>query len=87
MNLILIDYISYDARPFLDDVGIRGPKTRYNNEIIYDQEGDIRRFVVEHLMTIDRVLCDIERSGLTIHGGKLQLLCTEIKVVGYVTNA
>lgn len=71
MNLILIDYISYDARPFLDDVSIRGPKTRYNNEIIHDQEGDMRRFVVEHLMTIDRVLCDIERSGLTIHGGKL----------------
>jgi hypothetical protein len=76
MNLILIDYISYDARPFLDDVSIKGPKTRYNNEVIYDREGDIRRFVVEYIVTPDKVLYDMERVGLTVHGGKLQFLCT-----------
>jgi hypothetical protein len=87
MNLILMDHISHDARPFLDDVGIKGPKTRYNNEVIHDGKGDMRRFVVEHIVTLDKVLCDMERAGLTIHGGKLQLLCTQMKIVGYVTNA
>jgi hypothetical protein len=76
MNLILIDHISYDARPFLDDVSIKGPKTRYNNEVIHNREGDIRRFVVKHIVTLDKVLCDMERAGLTVHGGKLQFLCT-----------
>jgi hypothetical protein len=76
MNLILIDHISYDARPFLDDVSIKGPKTRYNNEVIHNREGDIRRFVVKHIVTLDKVLCDMERAGLTVHGGKLQFLYT-----------
>ena len=87
MNLILMDYISHAVRPFLDNVGIKGPKTRYNNEVIYDIVGDIRRFVVEHIATLDRVLCDMERTGLTIHGGKLQFLCIQMKIVGYVINA
>jgi hypothetical protein len=87
MNLILIDHISHDARPFLDDVGIKGLKTRYNNEVINDQQGDMRKFVVEHIATLDRVLCNMERAGLTIYGGKLQFLCIQMKIVGYVTNA
>jgi hypothetical protein len=36
INLILIDYISYDVRLFLDNVSIKGLKTRYNDEVIYD---------------------------------------------------
>jgi hypothetical protein len=87
MNLILMDHISYDARPFLDDVSIKGPKTRYNNEVIHDREGDIRRFVVEHIVTLDKVLCDMERAGLTVYSGKLQFLCTQMKIVSYVTDA
>ena len=71
MNLILIDYIPYTVRPFLDDIGIKGPKTRYNNEVIYNIVGDMRRFVVKHIATLDRVLCNIERASLTIYRGKL----------------
>jgi hypothetical protein len=84
MNLILIDHISHDVRPFLDDMGIKGPKTRYNNEVIYNGKGDMRRFVVEHIVTLDKVLCDMERASLTIHGSKLQLLCIQMKIIGYL---
>jgi hypothetical protein len=87
MNLILMDHISHNARPFLDDVGIKGPKTRYNNEVIHDREGDMRRFVVEHIATLDKVLCDMERAGLTVYGSKLQFLCIQMKIVSYVTDA
>jgi hypothetical protein len=87
MNLILMDHISHNARPFLDDVGIKGPKTRYNNEVIHNREGDIRRFVVKHIVTLDKVLYDIERAGLTVHSGKLQFLCTQMKIVSYITDA
>jgi hypothetical protein len=71
MNLILIDYISYNTRPFLDNVSIKGPKTRYNNKVIYNREGDIRRFIVKYIVTLDKVLYNIERAGLTIYSGKL----------------
>jgi hypothetical protein len=87
MNLILIDYISHIARPFLDDVGIKGLKTQYNNKVIYNTVSDIRQFIIEHIATLDRVLYNIEHASLTIHRGKLQFLCTQMKIVSYVTNA
>ena len=82
-----MDHISYNARPFLDDVSIKGPKTRYNNKVIYNREGDIRRFVVKHIVTLDKVLYDIERAGLTVHSGKLQVLCIQMKIVSYIIDA
>ena len=39
-------YISYIYRPFLDNIRIKGPKTRYNNEEI---EPSLRRFVIKHI--------------------------------------
>jgi hypothetical protein len=82
-----MDHISYNARPFLDNVSIKGPKTRYNNEVIYNREGDMRKFVVKHIATLDKVLCDIERAGLTVYSGKLQFLYIQMKIVSYITDA
>lgn len=81
---VLMHHISHAARPFLDDVGIKGPKTTYDDEEI--EEG-LRRFVVEHVTAVDGVLADLERAGITVAFSKLQLLCKKIKIVGYVTDA
>ena len=45
------------SRAFLDDVGVNGPRTKYNNELAAP---GIRRYVIEHVKNMDRVLCDIE---------------------------
>ena len=54
--------------PFLDDIGVKGPKTRYNNKEV---EPRLRRFVLEHLRNLDRVLYNLERTNLTVYGTKL----------------
>lgn len=60
---VLSNYIHNRAELFLDDVGIRGLKTTYNNE---ELAPGIRRFVVEHVQNLDAELVDLERAGITI---------------------
>ena len=55
------------SRAFLDDVGVDDPRTKYSNELAAP---GIRRYVVEDVKNMPRVLCDIERSGATISGKK-----------------
>ena len=67
MSKVLWRHIPEHVRVFLDDLGIRGPKERYNDEEIAH---GIRRFVWEHAQVVRAVLDDIWRSGLTISGAK-----------------
>src|SRR3979490_1623030 len=43
---ILEDLIPKDCLPFLDDIGVKGPTSRYNDEEVLP---GIRRFVIEHI--------------------------------------
>lgn len=61
-------YISYIYRPFLDDIAIKGPKTRYNDKEV---ELGLRRYVVKYIKNLDEVLYDLERANITIYGLKL----------------
>ena len=54
--------------PFLDNISVKGPKTRYNNKEV---EPKLRRFVLEYLRNLDGVLYDLERANLTIYSTKL----------------
>ena len=72
------------AEPFLDDVGIKGPKTTYNNEELALK---IRCYVVEHIQNLDAVLADLERAGITIAGTKSQFCYSGIKIVGYICDS
>jgi hypothetical protein len=80
---ILREHISHRARAFLDDVAVKGPRTKYGDEEILP---GIRRYVAEHIQDVDEVLADIERAGCTVAGGKSQFLVERMKVVGYVTD-
>ena len=64
---VLADHLRDRAELFLDDVGIKGPKTTYNNE---ELAPGIWRYVVEHIENLDAVLADLERAGITIAGAK-----------------
>ena len=73
--------------PYIDDVGVKGPKTRYeladgSYETIPENPG-IRRFIWEHLQNVNRVLQRIKYSGGTFSGFKSVVCAPEIVVVGH----
>ena len=62
-------YLRDRAKLFLDNMGVNGPKTKYKNEKV---ALGIRRYVLEHIKNLDKVLADLERAGITIAMGKSQ---------------
>jgi len=60
MTYILRDGIPKYMLPYIDDVPIRGPKTRYKlpggGVETLDQNPGIRRSVFEHLENVNRIL-------------------------------
>jgi hypothetical protein len=83
MNLILEDINPEVAMPFLDDVGVKGPYTNYDdNEAL----PGIRRYVLEHIQNLDKTLERIERAGASI-GAKSQFCKDGLNVVGFVCNS
>ena len=82
---ILQDHIPHISIPFLDDIGIKGPRSRYNDEEVPDLPG-VRRFVLEHIQNLDVVLADLERAGATVSGEKSMFCMPGLKIVGYVCD-
>jgi hypothetical protein len=80
---ILEDLIPHDCMPFLDDVGVKGPTTTYNNTEVLP---GVRKFVMEHIQALDRTLERIERAGCTI-GPKSQFCMNGVVLVGFVCGA
>jgi hypothetical protein len=90
VTFILKDEIPHVTIPYIDDVPIRGPETRYELpgggfQVIEGQHADfgIRRFVWEHLQNVNRVLQRMKYSGGTFSGFKSVLCSEEIVVVGH----
>ncbi len=81
---ILAPHLRDRAKPFLDDVGVKGPKTKYNNEEVAP---GIRCYVLKHILNLDKVLADLERARITIARAKSQFCCASIKIVGYICDA
>lgn len=80
---ILQDLFPGIAMPFLDDIGVKGPYTDYNNEEVLP---GIRRFVFEHIQNLDKTLERCERAGACI-GSKSQFCHKKMGIVGYVCGA
>ncbi|KAL9566939.1 hypothetical protein ACKAV7_008708 [Fusarium commune] len=82
-NIICIfrDLIPEVCRAFLDNICIRGPTTTYDEEEVAP---GVRRYILEHLVNIDKVLINVELSGCTIAGGKSQFCQKTTVVVGYL---
>ena len=78
------------APPFLDDVPILGPKTRYELpgggcETMPGNEG-IRRFVWEHCNDVNRIFHRMKHAGGTFSEHKLHLGVPEVNIVGHTCN-
>ena len=78
---ILLNHIPHKCAPFLDDIGVKGPRSEYNGEEVAP---GVRRFVMEHLQWMDAVLADLERAGATVSGEKSQFCLRGLKMVGFI---
>ena len=87
VSYILRDEIPHITQPYIDDVPVRGPASRYiqengEPETISDNPG-IRRFVWEHFQDLNRVVQRMKYSGGTFSGYKSTLCAEEITVLGH----
>ena len=85
-SFILQDEIPHNAGVMMDDIGIKGPPTRYElpdgtYETIPENSG-IRRFVWEHAVVVNRILHRLAHAGATISPKKSQVARSEINLVG-----
>ena len=88
VTYILRDEIPHVTKPYIDDVPIRGPGSRYElpdggYETIPGNKG-IRRFVWEHFQNLNRVVTRMGYAGGTFSGKKAVLCKTSTVVVGHV---
>ena len=84
---ILQSEIPHVTQPYIDDVPVRGPATRYiqsngEPETIPENAG-IRRFVWEHFQDLNRVVQRMKYCGGTFSGYKTFLCTPEITVLGH----
>ena len=74
------------APNFLDDINVLGPKTRYENsdgsfETHFDNK-NIRWFIWEHCIDVNRILHQLKHAGATISASKLFICIPDVIVVG-----
>lgn len=73
------------AEAFVDDIGIKGPKTRYNDKPI-PENAKIRRFVWEYAHTLYECLATLIIAGATASGKKLVLAAERVNIVGHTCS-
>lgn len=87
MNFIIADDYSDEATAYIDDVGVKGPKTKYEDEngVPERLEGNpgVRRYVYEYLCSLNRTLWKMGKFGGTFSGKKLRLCDAVLTIVGF----
>jgi len=73
------------ARAFVDDLGTKGPVSRYNDEPIPGNP-NIRQFVWEYAITFYQCLYLMGITGATASGPKLVAATPAVTIVGYECN-
>jgi hypothetical protein len=90
VTFILEPEIPNVAWPFIDNISIKGPVTRYEiNEDKYKTTPDnskIRHFVWEHLNDIHRILHQLCCAGATVLAKKLHIAVPEVVILGHKCN-
>ena len=83
-TFILQEEIPHVTVPFIDDIPVKGPVSRYQNadgtyETIQENNG-IRKFVWEHLQNVNRVIQRVKHAGGTFSAIK-SFFCVETAVI------
>jgi hypothetical protein len=83
---ILMPEIPHVTQPYIDDVPVRGPASRYvlpsGEEERIPQNPGIRRFVWEHFQDLNRICQRMKYSGGTFSGFKSYLCAADITLLG-----
>ena len=80
MGIILDDL--YDiCRVFVDDIGVKGPRSRYHEE---ESLPGVRRYILESIQNLDRVMYNVELAGGCMSGAKSQFVVEQLKIVGFI---
>lgn len=87
VTYIYKDEIPHVTIPYIDDVPVRGPATRYEQpdgscETIKENPG-IRRFVWEHFQNLNRIVQRMYYAGGTFSGKKTVLCSDDNMIVGH----
>ena len=90
-SFVLQDEIPHVCNVFINDLPIKGPSTRYededgNPETIPENPG-IRRFIWEHANDVHRIMHRVQHSGATFAPNKIQLCRPEVLIVGQKCTA
>ena len=87
VTYILQDEIPKYTLPYIDDMSIRGPTTKYEQSDgtvkVLEKNPGIQRFVFEHLGTINRILQRMKYIGGTFLGPKTMICKDHITIVGF----
>jgi hypothetical protein len=65
----------------MDDISIKGPKTIYNNKKVIPE---IRKYILKHIIWINKVLANLKRVKYTISGVKSQFCMPEFRVIEFI---
>ncbi|KAI7943699.1 hypothetical protein MJO28_011227 [Puccinia striiformis f. sp. tritici] len=85
MAWILQDDLPHNVQIFIDDAGIKGPKSDYGGAVLPENPG-IRQFIWEYAVTLERVLYRIESAGLTVSGKKFAVCVPALEILGHVVS-
>ena len=87
VTYILRDEIPRYTLPYIDDVPIRGPATRYEKSDgtleVLERNPGIRRFIFEHMGNVNRILQRMKYAGGTFLGPKTKICEDHITIVGF----
>ncbi|KAL5532108.1 hypothetical protein ACEPAF_5672 [Sanghuangporus sanghuang] len=90
VTFVLKDEIPHVCIPYIDDIPVKGPKSRYELAAgKYESipgNPNIRRFIWEHLNDVNRVLQRLKVVGATVSGKKLIIAAPEAVIVGHTCN-
>ena len=75
--------ISHICKQFLNDIGVKGPRTDYSG---VEALSSVWGFILKYIQNLDRVLYDLERAGLTVAEAKSQWCMSGIGVVGFICD-
>ena len=70
---------------YVNNVSIKGPKIRYENEEI-SELSEIQRFIMKHLQNIDCILTDLKCTELTLTAFKLMFCFLKMKLIRFICN-
>ncbi|KAI7949114.1 hypothetical protein MJO28_007935 [Puccinia striiformis f. sp. tritici] len=85
MMWILQEELPENVGIFIDDGGIKGPRSDYGGARLKENK-NIQRFIWEYAVTLERILFRIEEAGLTISGEKFACCVPALDIVGDVVS-